>query len=224
MTMQHNKVIMPSAMSSMNLTQWVDAIVQLDAAGWPMILLGSSDSKDPIDGLALAAFCAAKTEEIGVCAAIDPETVEPFTLARGLAALDHLSQGRAAWYLARAGDPKRTAELVDVTRQLLKSWDVDAIVDDIAGGLMSKPGSVHAINYEGEYFTVEGPLNTPQPPQGAVPLIFTPASAIANVDADVILQDENIIRCPLNELDKLLTESTGKRRHGYLRDRLEAML
>lgn len=200
MTSPTRTVVVPADLTSATLQRWIAAIESFDGAGWPLVLVGNCDRADPLDGLAMAAFCAARTSRIGLCAVVEAATVEPFTLARGLATLDFMSKGRAAWRIAPGSDPERSIELVDTVRALLTSWDANALVADIEGGQLSDPARVRAIAHEGAYFQVEGPLNIPQPPQGSVPLVaFADEGAIAKV-ADLILHEGTSWQVALDEL------------------------
>ena len=64
---------------------------ELDVAGRP-------------DGLTVLAALAAVTERLGLVATITTTYHEPHEVARQLASLDHLSQGRAAWNLVTSSD------------------------------------------------------------------------------------------------------------------------
>jgi alkanesulfonate monooxygenase SsuD/methylene tetrahydromethanopterin reductase-like flavin-dependent oxidoreductase (luciferase family) len=184
-------------LSGVTARRWIDAIVRLDAAGWPLVILEPRSASDPLDTLSLAAYGFARTQRIGLCATIDPETVEPFTLARGLASLDHLSAGRAAWRLGRHSNVERAAELVDVTRKLLLSWGADALVENVEGGVFSNADAVHAIAHRGAHYAVTGPLNVPRPPQGSVPLVALARDALPAGVADVVLEDDRVLALDL---------------------------
>lgn len=185
-------VIAPADLKSGTLNEWIAAIERFDQAGWPLAIVGNCDAVDPLDGLAMAAFCAARTSQIGLCASIDPANVEPFTLARGLVTLDYMSKGRAAWRAYPSADDARTLELIETVRELMASWDEDAILEDRENGLLSDADKVRAIDHEGAYFAVEGPLNLPQPPQGRVPLIaFAEEGRIAQA-ADLVLNPKTV--------------------------------
>lgn len=219
MTKIEQLCIAPSDLDSSTLPHWADAIEKLDAAGWPLVLLASTAENDPLDGLALAAFCAAKTNRIGLCAGVDPETVEPYTLARGLAALDHFSKGRAAWHFIAAADPAQATELIDATQRLLLSWDADAVVEDAETGLFSNSNAVRAVNFAGSFFTVAGPLSTPQPPQGAPPFVTLPGRGELNSSAELILDEAQILQCSLADISTAL-DRAPKTEGARLRQRL----
>ncbi len=160
---------MPDDLGSGTLLRWVAAIDRADRAGWPLVMLIAADPADPLDGLAMAAWCAASTTHIRLCASIDGDTVEPFTLARGLATLDHLSGGRAAWRLTGSDATGRVTELADVVSRLLLSWGAEALIENVAAAMLSDAEAVMPIAHDGAHFSLRGPLNIPRPPQG-VPL------------------------------------------------------
>lgn len=66
-------------------------LFELDVAGRP-------------DSLALYAALAARTERIGLAATLNTTYTEPGELATGLATIDHLSRGRAAWNIVTSHD------------------------------------------------------------------------------------------------------------------------
>lgn len=130
-------------------------------------------------------YLAAVTEKIGFVGTASTTYSEPFNLARQLASLDHLSNGRAGWNVVTSGgeevarnfgttDDKwkhhlryeRANEYLDIVKKLWDSWEDDAILYDQENGIFLDKNKVHAINYEGNYLSVGGPLNIGRPPQG----------------------------------------------------------
>ncbi|MGA5003032.1 NtaA/DmoA family FMN-dependent monooxygenase [Streptomyces arboris] len=113
---------------------------------------------------------AAVTERLGLAATVNATFNEPYELARRLATLDHLSEGRAAWnvvtssdaftgenfrrggYLDRADRYTRAAEFVATARELWDSW--------------TPGGESRPFAHEGEQFTVSGEFTVPRSPQG----------------------------------------------------------
>jgi FMN-dependent oxidoreductase (nitrilotriacetate monooxygenase family) len=109
---------------------------------------------------------------------------EPFNLARQFASLDHIAGGRIGWnivttWLANAsgnyggGGPlphaeryERADEYMHVVKALWDSWSDDAVLDDRARGAYAHPGAIRAINHNGRFYQVSGPLNLPRSPQG----------------------------------------------------------
>jgi FMN-dependent oxidoreductase (nitrilotriacetate monooxygenase family) len=123
---------------------------------------------------------------------------EPYNLARTLASLDHISEGRAGWNLVTgfaldearnfgcdqiapsAERHARAREFVQVLRGLLTSWDTDAFPRDKASGIFFDRERMHRIEHEGKFFKVRGPLDVARSPQGMVPVVTAGYSEEAN--------------------------------------------
>ncbi|MFD9433692.1 NtaA/DmoA family FMN-dependent monooxygenase [Streptomyces sp. NPDC060002] len=138
---------------------------------------------------------AAVTGRLGLAATADATFNEPFELARRLATLDHLSDGRAAWhvmtssddvtgenfrrggYLDRADRYPRAAEFVATARRLWDSWTPDEA---------SRPFA-----HQGRYFDIAGEFTVPRSPQGHPVVIQAGACGegreFAAATADVVL-------------------------------------
>ncbi|OCT13981.1 monooxygenase [Paenibacillus pectinilyticus] len=132
---------------------------------------------------------AAVTSHIGLVATVTVSYSEPFTLARQLASLDHVSGGRAGWnvvttflegtagnyskqdHLAHDVRYRLADEFLDVTRGLWDSWEDDAFIRDKQSGVFFDPEKLHKLNHKGEFFSVKGPLNIARSKQGQ-PVIF----------------------------------------------------
>ena len=127
-----------------------------------------------------------------VCFAVTQNTsVEnPYLLARRLATLDHLLDGRLAWNivtgfqesgakavgLKQVADPaKRYAmldEYMEVVYKLLESgWDPGAVVRDKVSGIYSDPEKVHKVSHNGVHFQMEG-YHLVEPSRQRVPVLF----------------------------------------------------
>ena len=119
------------------------------------------------------------TKRIGLGGFWPLDIAEPFHVARVMATLDHLSQGRAAWItdstmVPASGSDRpdskdiaaRASEFADVVTKLWDSWEDSGFVADQASGIFADPEHVHPINHEGRFFKVRGPLNLPRPVQG----------------------------------------------------------
>lgn len=137
-----------------------------------------------LDATVLAAAVAKATTRLGVIATASILSYPPFTLARMMASLDHLSDGRFGWNIVTSGEeqaahnvgldalPPRQMrydmadEYVDVVTKLLASWDADAVVQDRETGTFVDHTKVHEVNYVGKFYKSRGPLNVPQSPQG----------------------------------------------------------
>jgi FMN-dependent oxidoreductase (nitrilotriacetate monooxygenase family) len=132
---------------------------------------------------ALAALAGA-TRRIGLIATCSTTYTEPFNLARQFASLDHITGGRVGWnivttwlvaasanygaqgQLSHAERYERAEEYMRVVTALWDSWSDDAVLDDRAGGIYARAGSIRPVNHRGVHYQVTGPLNVPRGPQG----------------------------------------------------------
>ena len=124
------------------------------------------------------------TRYLGVSATYSTTYHAPFHIARLFSTIDHLTDGRAAWNVvtslndseaqnfgvdSHADHDRRydqADEVMEIITGLWDSWDDDAIVLDKREGVFADPGSVHRLDYKGEWFRSRGPLTVPRAPQG----------------------------------------------------------
>lgn len=160
-----------------------DAIFFADNQSFP----ASSKSHMPafwFDPLVNLAAISQVTQHVGLVATISSTFSNPFTAARQLLSLDHMSQGRAGWNLVTSMTDmeaanhsmdhlpeheeryKKADEFAQVMNRLLESWSVDDFLHDKEDNKLINPSAINAINHEGEHFNVRGPLTTPSSPQG----------------------------------------------------------
>lgn len=141
-----------------------------------------------LEPLTCLAALSRATERIGLICTVSSTFFTPFHAARMMASLDHISKGRMGWnvvtsmfdaearnhgYEAMPSHAERYAraeEFVDVVLRLWDSWSDSAPVRNRAG-YYANPDQVQAINHRGEFFSVDGPLTVPRPPQGH-PVLF----------------------------------------------------
>jgi FMN-dependent oxidoreductase (nitrilotriacetate monooxygenase family) len=142
------------------------------------------------DPLALVPLLAHVTTHLGfgVTAALTYE--HPYTFARRMSTLDHLSGGRVGWnivtgYLDSAarnlGQTRQLGhdarydladEYLDVVYKLWeKSWDDDAVVADKVEGVYADPAKVHAIGHQGPHYTVPG-IHLCEPSPQRTPFLY----------------------------------------------------
>jgi alkanesulfonate monooxygenase len=149
--------------------------------------------------MTLLSALASLTDRIGLVCSITTTYNSPYTVARQLASLDHLSHGRSGWNVVTSKNPweaqqfgferhpnhavryLRAREFVDVVKGLWDSWEDDAFIRDRATGRFFDPAKLHVLNHRGEHFDVKGPLNVPRPPQGH-PVIFQAGSSESGKD------------------------------------------
>jgi long-chain alkane monooxygenase len=135
------------------------------------------------------------TEHLGFAFTSSILQTPPFTFARQVSTLDHLSRGRIAWnivtsYLPNAGaslgygglpahDERydHADEYLEVTYKLWEgSWEEDAVLRDTQHRRYADPAKIHPINHVGTYYEVAGPhLSEPSPQR--TPLLFQAGSS-----------------------------------------------
>jgi FMN-dependent oxidoreductase (nitrilotriacetate monooxygenase family) len=158
--------------------------------------------------LALLAAMSAITSRVGLVCTASATYNEPYNLARTLATLDHISEGRAGWNMVTGfsldeaqnfgldelhnSDLRhaRAAEFVDVMNGLFDAWDENAFARNKQTGIYYDPAGMRVLNHSGKYFKVRGPLDVPRPPQQRIP-IFTAGTSdnameLAAMKADVV--------------------------------------
>ncbi|MDA0183039.1 LLM class flavin-dependent oxidoreductase [Solirubrobacter phytolaccae] len=142
-----------------------------------------------LDPTLLLAAIATRTEHIGLIATASTSYTEPYEIARRFASLDHISGGRAGWNIVTtAGDDaarnfgrdgqalhheryERAEEFVEVALKLWDSWQDDAQLADKDAGVYADGDRIRAIEHEGAFFRVAGPLNVSRTPQGRPVLV-----------------------------------------------------
>ncbi|GAA3187443.1 NtaA/DmoA family FMN-dependent monooxygenase [Nonomuraea roseoviolacea] len=160
------------------------------------------------ESLTVLSALAAVTERLGLAGTVSATFNEPYELARRLATLDHLSEGRAAWnvvttsdaftgenfrrggFLDRADRYTRAEEFLRLARALWDSWRPDAVAADQELGRFVRPGAVGEVRHHGRHFTVQGRFTLPRSPQGH-PVIIQAGDSdegreFAAANADVI--------------------------------------
>lgn len=187
-----------------------DSVAVAEAAGVALVTFddrvvpGSSTTPvGRLDSGTKAAFAASTTTTVGLGPTVQALTTEPFHLATALASLDHASHGRAAWVVGVDNSPdvhaavgsvprdpaaavREVSDVVEVARRLWDSWEDDAVIRDTATGDFLDPTKVHHTRFNGEFFSVVGPLITPRPPQGQV-VVIADASLDISGQLDIAL-------------------------------------
>jgi long-chain alkane monooxygenase len=142
------------------------------------------------DPMLLLPALATVTEHLGLAFTSSVYQAHPFTFARQLSTLDHLTGGRAAWNIVSSYLPNSSANLgldslpahddrydradeyLEVCYKLWEgSWEDDAVVVDREAGIYADSAKVHRIDHHGTHFDVAGPhLCEPSPQR--TPLLF----------------------------------------------------
>lgn len=134
--------------------------------------------------LAILAALAATTSHVGLVGTLNTTFNEPYELARELATLDWLSDGRAGWnavtssdafhganfrrggYLDHADRYTRAAEFAALSKKLWDSWADGDVVADAADGQFLRGGAPARVRHEGPQFDVDALFDVPRSPQG----------------------------------------------------------
>lgn len=143
-----------------------------------------------LDPSFLMATVARETKKIGLVTTISTSFNPPYIIARQLQSLNWISEGRAGWNLVTSIDGAnnfsneampsseeryaKASECKEVVQQLLHSNPYETLETD--GDLEKIKELVQPINYQGEFFHVNGPLNIPMHPAGDIPLFQAGAS------------------------------------------------
>jgi long-chain alkane monooxygenase len=147
------------------------------------------------DPMLVVPVMAAVTEDLGFGVTGITSFEPPYTFARRISTLDHLTGGRISWnivtgYLdsaARAmGDVRQTAhdtrydmaeEYLEVVYRLWEgSWEDDAVVRDRATGMYADPAKVHRITHDGRYYRLDG-IHLAEPSPQRTPVLFQAGSS-----------------------------------------------
>jgi FMN-dependent oxidoreductase (nitrilotriacetate monooxygenase family) len=167
-----------------------DMVLLADNLAIPRLYKGSTDyyveSATNIchDPLPTIAMMGAATKNIGLGATISTTFYPPYLLARSLATLDHLTDGRIGWNMVTSTSKEAAQdfgmdelpehdlryemgdEFLQVMAKLWESWEQDALFEEYDSKRFADPGKVHEINFEGRFYKCKGPLNVVPMPQG----------------------------------------------------------
>ncbi len=125
------------------------------------------------DPLMAVSAMAAVTEHLGFGVTVSTTYEQPYSFARKMTTLDHLTNGRVGWNIVTSvtGSAARNLgldrqvphderyaiadEFMDAVYKLWEgSWEDDAVVNDPARNMFVDPAKVHAANHHGKYFRV----------------------------------------------------------------------
>ncbi|MBM9465670.1 LLM class flavin-dependent oxidoreductase [Nakamurella leprariae] len=189
----------------------IHTVTAVEAAGFSFVTftdspLPADDGTPLVEAGTRAAFVALHTDRLGLVPQLQVTTTEPFHLSTQLSTLDHLSAGRAGWWVGAVNDPAALAtigttprtqaelhtelsEVVQVARLLWDSWEDDAAIRDTASGRYLDADRVHHVNFVGSTFSVVGPLITQRSPQGQIVVLVEERHRL-DAQADLVLLDD----------------------------------
>ena len=137
-----------------------------------------------LDPVTLVSLVAGATSRIGLGATVSTSFLPPYAIARQLLSVDHLSGGRAAWNIVTSttdaesrnmggegipGPGERYGladDVVQVVRDLWRTWQPDALVLDREAGRFADPARVSRVPERAGAARSRGPITLPQSPQG----------------------------------------------------------
>lgn len=191
-----------------DIDYWVDLAKLLERGGFDCLFLadvlgfydvygGSRESalrnaaQAPVgDPLLPVSAMAAVTERLGFGVTSSLTYELPYSFAKTMSTLDHLTKGRVAWnivtsYQASAAvnlgldaqishDERydRADEFMEVCYKLWEgSWEEDAVVMDKENRIFTDPSKVHDINHDGKNYKVPG-AHLEQPSAQRTPFLF----------------------------------------------------
>ena len=124
------------------------------------------------------------THHVGLVPTISSTFSNPFTAARQLLSLDHITGGRVGWNLVtsmtdveaqnhsmealpeHATRYEKADEFAHVVNGLFESWTTEDFQPNREAGTLMDTTTIQPLHHKGKYFQVRGPLTTPQSPQG----------------------------------------------------------
>ena len=226
----------------MNLKKTIEQAKSLEQAKFDFLFVSDSlyvdkkthpDMFTMFEPISLMSIIAMETKHLGLIITGSTTYSEPFNLSRIFSSLDHYSDGRAGWNIVTSGinDTAKNFsgvnnvdhdlrydqanEFVEISKKLWNSWrDVDSQSIHKAGKFL-KNQQPEPINYEGDFYSVKGPLNIDQSPQG-YPLLVQAGSSKKGTDfaskhAEVIFTAQNDIDAAINFAQKLRRQVEEKR-------------
>lgn len=142
------------------------------------------------DPMLLVSAMSHATEHLGFGVTCSTTYEHPYTFARRMSTLDHLTNGRVAWNIVTSylesgtknidiGDKFQHSERYAIADEYLEvcyklwegSWEDDAVKRDKESGLFTDPDKVHEINHHGKYFEVPG-IHLSEPSPQRTPVLY----------------------------------------------------
>jgi len=217
--------------SGQNIRRWIEYARLIEDAKFDMLfiadgsgVIGADDLQtmsmtsriDRLDPITILSALAVTTERLGLVATISTTYNEPFNVARSVASLDHISNGRAGWNIVTSANKDdalnfnmethvphadryaRAEEFLDVVRGLWDSYDEDAFPRDKQGGIYVNPKKLNFLNHKGRFFYVRGPSSVPRSPQGH-PVLVQAGSSEAGMNlsarvADIVFTSQSSLK------------------------------
>lgn len=142
------------------------------------------------DPMMLVSAMAHATEHLGFGITCSTTFEHPYTFARRMSTLDHLTKGRIAWNIVTSylesgtknieiGDKFQHRERYAIADEYMEvcyklwegSWEEDAVKRDKERGIFTDPEKVHGIDHHGKYFDVPG-IHLCEPSPQRTPVLY----------------------------------------------------
>lgn len=142
------------------------------------------------DPILLVSAMSHATKHLGFGITCSTTFEHPYTFARRMSTLDHLTNGRIAWNIVTSylesgtknieiGDKFQHSERYNIAEEYLEvcyklwegSWEDGAVVKDKEKKIFTDPTKVHEINHHGKYFDVPG-IHLCEPSPQRTPVLF----------------------------------------------------
>jgi long-chain alkane monooxygenase len=176
------------------------------------------------------------TKDLGFGVTCSLTYAHPYSFARRMSTLDHLTKGRAGWnivssYLDSAArnfgldrqhkhdDRYEVAdEYMEVCYKLWEgSWEDDAVVRDSGKRLFTDPGKVHEILHYGKHFTVPG-FHLCEPSLQRTPVLYQAGASRRGKDFAARNAECVFVAAPSKKVLKQYVRDIRQRAAGFGRD------
>jgi long-chain alkane monooxygenase len=170
------------------------------------------------DPMMLVSALAHVTEHLGFGITASTSFEHPYTFARRMSTLDHITKGRVGWNivtsylesgarnigLATQEIHHRRYDIADEYLEVLYklwegSWEEDAVVRDVERNLYVDPEKVHGIEHEGEFFKVPG-IHLCEPSPQRTPLLYQAGTSNRGKDFAAAHAEAIFVAAPTAEI------------------------
>lgn len=189
LSLSHRLVLSKKSVTSAyieDLVYQIDMAQQAEQAKLDFVFKADSMVAHPsknnvgIDPTIFMSILSQSTASIGLVTTISTSFMPPYVLARQLASLQWLSNGRAGWNIVTSidgfenfGFPERPPTKLRYEMAKEASALVTTLLESYKEGQEALP-----IEHKGKYFEVKGPLNVAAHPSGRMPLFQAGASEL----------------------------------------------
>jgi FMN-dependent oxidoreductase (nitrilotriacetate monooxygenase family) len=183
--------------SSENINFYIQQAELFEAAKFDTLFLADVSHVGPgniphylsmFEGVSVMSAISMVTNKIGLSATVSTSYADPYSVARQILSLDKISKGRASLnaitsnpggmvnfsrgHLGKSDQHPMQKEFLEILLGLWDTYEDDAFIRDKKSGVYLNPSKMHTVNYRGEYFSVDGPLNISRSVQGR-PVLYT---------------------------------------------------